>query len=149
MKRMRLVLFSMALLVTLFGLTAIVAYAQVTTHTQAVQNSHVQVTCSGNGCNGLNPVTTGCSAGAYTVQTAVFSNSYVELRYSPTCGTNWGRVTSKVGEGSAFRFTINGRFLSTNGQPPSRADRPDANDETQYGSAHAAEPRPATSLWRS
>ncbi len=33
MKRMRLVLFSMALLVTLFGLTAIVAYAQVTTHT--------------------------------------------------------------------------------------------------------------------
>jgi hypothetical protein len=31
------------------------------------------------------------------VQTAVFVNSYVELRYSPTCGTNWGRVTSKIG----------------------------------------------------
>jgi hypothetical protein len=31
------------------------------------------------------------------VQTAVFSNSFVELRYSPTCGTNWGRVFSKVG----------------------------------------------------
>jgi hypothetical protein len=31
------------------------------------------------------------------VQTAVFSDSYVELRYSPTCATNWGRVTSKVG----------------------------------------------------
>jgi hypothetical protein len=34
------------------------------------------------------------------VQTAVFSNSFVELRYSPTCGTNWGRVFSKVGPAS-------------------------------------------------
>ena len=31
------------------------------------------------------------------MQTATFSNSRVELRYSPTCGTNWGRVTSTVG----------------------------------------------------
>ncbi len=81
MKRMRLVLFSMALLVTLFGLTAIVAYAQVTTHAQAVQNSHVQVTCSGNGCNGLNPQTAGCAATAYTVLTAVFSDAFVQLHF--------------------------------------------------------------------
>src|SRR2546430_10378947 len=85
MNRMRLVLFSMALLVTLFGLTAIVAYAQVTTHAQAVQNSHVQVTCSGNGCNGLDPQTAGCAATAYTVLTAVFSDAFVQLRYSRAC----------------------------------------------------------------
>src|SRR5438105_3130761 len=97
MKRVRLVLFSMALLVLLFGLTAIVAYAQVTarTHTQTARNA--QVTCSGNGCNGLNPQTTGCAASAYTVLTAVFSNASVELRYSRTCQTNWGRVISRVG----------------------------------------------------
>ena len=97
MKRMRLVLFSMALLVTLFGLTAIVAYAQVTTHAQAVQNSHVQVTCSGNGCNGLDPQPTGCSATAYTVRTVTFSDAFVDLRYSRTCQTNWGRVRSRKG----------------------------------------------------
>ena len=97
MKRMRLVLFSMALLVTLFGLTAIVAYAQVTTHAQAVQNSHVQATCSGNGCNGLDPQTAGCAATAYTVLTAVFSDAFVQLRYSRACQTNWGRVISRAG----------------------------------------------------
>ncbi|TMD67604.1 MAG: DUF2690 domain-containing protein [Chloroflexi bacterium] len=97
MKQMRLVLFSIALLVLLFGLTAIVAYAQVTPHAQAAQNSHVQASCSGNGCNGLNPQTLGCAAGAYTVQTAVFSNAFVELRYSPTCKVNWGRVWSRIG----------------------------------------------------
>src|SRR5438067_13930650 len=96
MKRIRLVLFSMALLVTLFGLTAIVAYAQVTTHAQAVQNSHVQVTCSGNGCNGLNTQTAGCAASAYTVLTAVFSDAFVQLCYSRACQSNWGRVLSRA-----------------------------------------------------
>jgi len=104
MRRIRLFLFSIDLLVSLFGMTAFTqlnvasshSYTQVS-HAHTTQLNHPQVTCSGNGCNGLNPATTGCSADAYTVQTAVFSNSYVELRYSPTCGTNWGRVTSKVG----------------------------------------------------
>src|SRR5437764_5416383 len=91
MNRMRLVLFSMALLVLLFGLTAIVANAQVT------QNSHVQATCSGNGCNGLDPQPTGCSATAYTVRTVIFSDAFVYLRYSRTCQTNWGRVRSRKG----------------------------------------------------
>ena len=107
MRRIRLFLFSTALLVSLFGMTAITGSSIASAHTQvtnarannahATRGSHSQVTCSGDGCDGQNPATTGCSAGAYTVQTAVFSNSFVELRYSPTCGTNWGRVTSRVG----------------------------------------------------
>jgi Protein of unknown function (DUF2690) len=97
MKRMRLVLFSMALLVLLFGLTAMVAYAQMTTHAQAAHNSHVQVTCSVTGCSGRNPQTTGCAADAYTVRTAPFSDAFVDLRYSRTCQTNWGRVRSRRG----------------------------------------------------
>ena len=104
MRRIKLFLFSAALLLSLFGVIAFtgwkIASAQATNahvHTQVAQHTHSQVTCSTEGCDGLNPVTTGCAADAYTVQTAVFSDSYVELRYSPTCGTNWGRVTSKVG----------------------------------------------------
>ena len=104
MQRIRLLLFSAALLVSLFGMTAFTSVSTASAHTHA-QASHAHATlpnhplvgCSGSGCNGLNPATTGCSADAFTVQTAVFSNSRVELRYSPTCGTNWGRVTSKVG----------------------------------------------------
>ena len=107
MRRMRLFLFSTVLLVTLLGVTVFMASRTAFASTTQVKHSehaasvsttrHVQVSCSGNGCNGQNPVTSGCDAGAKTIQTAVFSNSYVELRYSPTCGTNWGRVTSKVG----------------------------------------------------
>ncbi len=120
MNRIRLFLFSTTLLVALLTITTSTtsgtAFAKSTqqnhvkSHTTALHTtsggpgfarttqpntSHVK--CSGNGCNGQNPVTTGCDASAKTIQTAVFNNSYVELRYSPACGTNWGRVTSKVG----------------------------------------------------
>jgi uncharacterized protein DUF2690 len=104
MQRIRLLLFSAALLISLFAMTAFTQVNVASAHSNA-QASHMHATvpnrplvsCSGNGCNGLNPATTGCSADAYTVQTATFSNSFVELRYSPTCGTNWGRVISRVG----------------------------------------------------
>lgn len=104
MRRIRLFLFSTAFLVSLLGVTAFMGLSMISAHThaqasqkQTTQRSHPQVTCSADGCDGLDPVMTGCAADAYTVQTAVFSNSYVELRYSPTCKTNWGRVTSRVG----------------------------------------------------
>ncbi len=107
MRQILLFLFATFLLVTLLGVTVFTASRPAfASTTQVKQSDHVasvsttrrvQVSCSGNGCNGQNPLTSGCDAGAYTVQTAVFSNSFVELRYSPTCGTNWGRVTSKVG----------------------------------------------------
>ena len=120
MQRIRLFLFSTALLLAMFGATTFTesstAFASTTQQQHSVSRSVVmreasggkgvvhtargsraQVTCSGTGCNGQDPEKTGCEAGAYTVQTAVFSNSYVELRYSPTCQTNWGKVVSKVG----------------------------------------------------
>ena len=107
MRRIQLFLFSAALLVSLFGMTAFTGLSAASAHTQvtnaratsahATGRNRPQVTCSGEGCDGQNPATTGCSADAYTVQTAVFGNSFVELRYSPTCGTNWSRVFSKVG----------------------------------------------------
>ncbi len=101
MRRIRLLLVSVALLTILVGITVLsgwkIASAQAT-HTQAAAHPAKQhVSCSGEGCDGLNPETAGCAADAYTVQTAVFANSFVQLRYSPTCGANWGRVISRVG----------------------------------------------------
>lgn len=59
-------------------------------------------TC-GTNCNDLNPQGM-CSQGAQTIISASILNTYtfviwglVELRWSPTCGTNWSRVSSYVG----------------------------------------------------
>ncbi len=71
------------------------------TYASAAQHQLPHVTCIGNGCNGLDPVATGCARDAFTVGTsggtASFGTGSIELRYSPTCGTNWGRVLSAVG----------------------------------------------------
>lgn len=54
--------------------------------------------CSGSGCNGLDPQATGCATGAITVETKTItqngSSIKVELRWSSTCQTNWSRVTN-------------------------------------------------------
>ena len=97
MKRIPLFLFSAALLVVLLGTTAFIGLRTTSAH--ATQHSVAQATCSGNGCNGKDPEATGCYVGAYTVQTATLSNIFVQLRYSPRCGTNWGRVLSRIGSG--------------------------------------------------
>jgi hypothetical protein len=60
-------------------------------------------TCSGYSCDGLDPNTTGCSAGANDTASTYLYNAngsivgLLELRYSPSCGTNWTRVTSYIG----------------------------------------------------
>lgn len=51
------------------------------------------VTCYGDYCSGKDPQTSGCSAGAYTVASKAFQNGILEIRWSPTCKTNWARVT--------------------------------------------------------
>jgi hypothetical protein len=54
------------------------------------------VGCSGDSCSGQDPVATGCSTDAYTI-TSVDVPDYpgqLQLRYSPTCGTNWARVVT-------------------------------------------------------
>ncbi len=64
----------------------------------------LRAACSGNGCNNIDPATTSCPTGAYTVQTkTIYRNGtttpigYVELRWSPSCQTNWSRVTRTDG----------------------------------------------------
>jgi len=100
MPRIRLFLFSTALLVALMGMTALVGVSTAAASTTL--HGHSLVTCSAKGCNGQDPLMTGCAADARTVQTAVLSTAFVQLHYSPTCGTNWGGVISRVGLGHLF-----------------------------------------------
>jgi hypothetical protein len=79
----------MLLIVAVFGVLA------------ALQSTSVAAaTCYGSGCNGLNPSTTGCTAGAYLVSQADIydaSSNYiggVELWWSPTCQAAWSFVYS-------------------------------------------------------
>lgn len=65
-------------------------------------------TCSGYGCDGTDPIATGCASGTVTnTGTTYITNSagqrlaYLELRYSVACGTNWGRIT-QVGSTSSI-----------------------------------------------
>lgn len=59
---------------------------------------------SDNTCDGVDPQTSGCAADAYTVSggTATGPAGTVELRYSPSCKTNWGRVLQPNGNITVF-----------------------------------------------
>ncbi len=77
------------------------AIATATEQAIATATGQPIATCPGNGCNGLDPVSTGCARDGITVRTTggtvSFRTGTIQLRYSPTCGTNWGRVFSIVG----------------------------------------------------
>lgn len=63
------------------------------------------VTCYGDYCSGRDPEATGCSADAYTVVSARIPGTYthVELRWSPSCKTNWARTSWNANPQSALR----------------------------------------------
>ncbi len=100
MPRIRLLLVLRALLVALIGMMALAGVSPAAASTTL--RSYPLVTCSAKGCNGKNPQVTGCAADARTVQTAVLRTAFVQLRFSRTCGTNWGRVISRVGLAHLF-----------------------------------------------
>jgi hypothetical protein len=62
----------------------------------------VATSCSGTGCTGQDPQATGCDNGASTVASTQLKGWFgpigeVQLRWSPTCQTNWARVVSWEG----------------------------------------------------
>lgn len=66
--------------------------------------STLAVTCSGSGCNGKSPQTTGCAADGTTLRSNTIRDSdtgaaigRVELRSSAVCKTRWSRTTSYIG----------------------------------------------------
>lgn len=61
------------------------------------------VTCYGDYCSAKDPQASGCSADAKTIATAYIygsgGTSWVNLRWSPTCKTNWAQsnvITSNI-----------------------------------------------------
>lgn len=46
--------------------------------------------------DGTDPVVTGCSSDAVTISTRTYSNVDVDIRYSPSCQTNWIRVRTQA-----------------------------------------------------
>ncbi|TMF45805.1 MAG: DUF2690 domain-containing protein [Chloroflexi bacterium] len=103
MRRFFPLLIGAVLVAALFVGTAYASVNKTNTNANVSTTPHLlpRVTCSGDGCNGLDPEQAGCAADAYTVKVSggkvSFRTGYVELRYSPTCGTNWARVISTVG----------------------------------------------------
>jgi hypothetical protein len=96
-------------------------------------------------CNGTNPTDVGCSADAYTVfnaQTPIVDQTngavigYLELRYSPHCGTNWARTTFT---NPAYINPLYQRDTYVSGAA-GRADDPFFNDEPVRYSAEIYAP---------
>lgn len=53
-------------------------------------------TCYASSCAGKSPEATGCSAGATTPRSTTWAGRIIELRYSPTCRSAWGRIRNGV-----------------------------------------------------
>jgi len=73
--------------------------------------------------SGSDPAATGCSSGAYTIASrAILDNSghnygTMEVRWSPSCQTNWVRVTPAPGlTGQMSKYIFRGKsYLSSGG----------------------------------
>src|SRR5438477_6662307 len=105
MRLTRLLLASVPLLAVLLGATLLLN-PQHTAYAHTTAQARASATCSGNGCNNKDPDQTGCAVGAYTVQTGVLASAYIQLRYSPTCGTNWARVLSRSNNNDVYLVLV-------------------------------------------
>ncbi|MBT2415130.1 XRE family transcriptional regulator [Streptomyces sp. ISL-12] len=66
------------------------------------------VKCSGDQCTGKDAETMGCGGDLVTTErTATVGTAVVEVRYSKTCGTAWGRVT-QAGQGDEVEVSAGG-----------------------------------------
>ena len=67
-------------------------------------------TCSGFGCDRKDPIATGCANNVNNTASAWITNgvgqrlALVELRWSLTCSTNWGKIT-KTSQGNRITIT--------------------------------------------
>jgi hypothetical protein len=66
------------------------------------------VKCSGDSCTGKDAEAMGCSGDLVTTaRTATVGTAVVEVRYSRTCGTAWGRIT-QAAQGDTVEISAGG-----------------------------------------
>ncbi|MCL2585276.1 MAG: YjfA family protein [Streptosporangiales bacterium] len=88
--------------ITRVALTALLATpALIATQTTTASAATTTASCSGNGCDGRNPNSTGCSATAITAEEVEVVDSSsgaddgeLQLRYSTACRTTWARFVA-------------------------------------------------------
>ncbi|MER5642649.1 DUF2690 domain-containing protein [Kitasatospora sp. NPDC002227] len=74
------------------GMAAVVT-AGLLTLAGPVSAAHAAGSCTGSGCTGKDPATTGCAADATTYRTVYLnSQTYGQVRYSPSCDAAWIRT---------------------------------------------------------
>lgn len=71
-------------------LTATLAAAAV--GAVAAPSPALAASCYGDYCSGQDPQNTGCANGAYTTKHYDFGTADLQVRWSPTCQTNWARL---------------------------------------------------------
>jgi hypothetical protein len=103
--RLKLMFMSIAM-VTVTTVTLAAPVANASSKASSARTGAVVplVTCSGHGCDGTDPDATGCAASAITARENAFIMQlpynpleyevagYIQLRYSKTCRTVWGRI---------------------------------------------------------
>lgn len=104
------------LVLSLLVMNATVAFAKTQTASTSSQvavasTSSCYSSPSEATCDNVDPEKSGCSTDAYTqTQAKAYDgdghyNGYIQLRYSPHCGTNWGRYVSVDGN-TYYVYTI-------------------------------------------
>ena len=106
MRHTRLFLYSAAVLIALLAATVSLSVQGSAAYAHTTQRAASQVTCSGEGCDNVDPVQSGCADGAYTVTFVNTAIAEIQLRYSPTCGTNWGRVVSNGNNNDTYLVLV-------------------------------------------
>jgi hypothetical protein len=85
----------------------IAAVVAVVGITPLAASASPSVSCYGDYCSGRDPVQTGCANDAYTVTSYNDAYASLQLRWSPTCKTNWARlVVYPTGNWSAFNYGL-------------------------------------------
>ena len=106
MHRTRLFLYAVAIVVALLATTLSLSVQGTAAYAHTTRQAVSQATCSGEGCDNVDPEQSGCAYNAYTVTSVETSTVSLQLRYSPICGTNWGRVVSKGSNNDTYLVLV-------------------------------------------
>lgn len=70
-------------------------------------SANAGVTCYGDYCSGKDPVVSKCNDDAYIAVARALDGASLQVRYSPTCKTNWARfVVYPLGKKCAYPGTL-------------------------------------------